>query len=180
MLQYKNKVKLYDTYGVLYVDAAEFLFDLEDLPVIQSRDSWYKDKDGYLVSSYFFDDRRRFVRFHRIIMNAQPNQCVDHINKNKADNRKQNLRCCERADNDLNRNLYVTNTSGVSGVYFDRKRNKWVASITYRRTKIYIGRFDIKEDAVRARLDKEMELYKEFAPQRELWEAMHKEERLLC
>lgn len=177
MLQYKNKVKLYDTHGVLYIDTAEFLFDLEDLPIIQSRDSWYKDKDGYLVSSYFFDDTRRFVRFHRIIMNAQPNQCVDHINKNKADNRKQNLRCCKREDNDLNRNLYVTNTSGVSGVYFDKKRNKWVASITYRRTKIYIGRFDIKEDAVRARLDKEMELYKEFAPQRELWETINKDKR---
>lgn len=146
---------------------------MEDLPLIKGRDSWYRDKDGYLVSSYYFNGVRRFVRFHRIVMHAQPKQCVDHINKNKADNRKQNLRICERAENDRNRSLYVTNTSGVAGVYFDKKRKKWVASITYNRKKVYIGRFAEKEEAILARLRKEIELYKEFAPQRELWEGCY-------
>lgn len=146
---------------------------MEDLPLIKGRDSWYRDKDGYLVSSYYFDGVRRFVRFHRIVMHAKPRQCVDHINKNRADNRKQNLRICERSENDRNRSLYVTNTSGVAGVCFDKKRKKWVASITYNRKKVYIGRFTEKEDAILARLQKEIELYKEFAPQRELWEEYH-------
>lgn len=113
------------------------------------------------------------MRFHRIVMHAQPKQCVDHINKNKADNRKQNLRICERSENDRNRSLYVTNTSGVAGVYFDKKRKKWVASITYNRKKVYIGRFAEKEEAILARLQKEIELYKEFSPQRELWQSLN-------
>lgn len=146
---------------------------MEDLPLIKGRDSWYRDKDGYLVSSYYFNGIRRFVRFHRIVMHAQPKQCVDHINKNKADNRKQNLRICERSENDRNRSLYVTNTSGVAGVYFDKKRKKWVASITYNRKKVYIGRFAEKEEAILARLQKEIELYKEFSPQRELWQSLN-------
>ena len=91
------RIELLDTYGILRIKTTEFLFDLEDLPLIKGRDSWYCDKDGYLVSSYFYNGVRRFVRFHRLVMHAKPGQCVDHINKNKADNRKKNLRCCERS-----------------------------------------------------------------------------------
>lgn len=168
-----SKIELFDTYGVFHVKGVDFLFDLEDLPLIKGRDSWYCDKDGYLVSSYYFNGIRRFVRFHRIVMKAAPEQTVDHINKNKADNRKKNLRCCLRTENGRNKGLYITNTSGVTGVCFDKKRKKWVASITFERQKINIGRFDRKEDAIMARLNKEIELFKEFAPQRTLWEAMN-------
>lgn len=165
------KTTLFSTHGALYLGETEFLFDVEDLSLVESR-SWYKDKDGYLVSCYFFNGHRRFVRFHRIVMNAKPGQVVDHINKNRADNRKCNLRCCKRSENDRNRSTYSTNTSGVAGVYFDRQRGKWVASISYDRKRILIGRFASKEDAVFARLEKESELFKEFAPQRALLEGL--------
>ena len=104
---------------------------------------------------------------------ALSGQCVDHINKNKADNRKKNLRCCERSENDRNRSLYSCNTSGVAGVYFDKQRKKWVASITYNHKKVYLGRYAVKEEAILARLTKEVELYKEFSPQRELLESLN-------
>ena len=128
-------VELLNTYGILHIGVAEFLFDLDDLPIIKGRDSWYCDKDGYLVSSYFYCGVRRFVRFHRLVMHAKPGQFVDHINKNKADNRKENLRCCQRSENDRNRSIYITNTSGVSGVFFDRqeKSGSPVLPITVRR-----------------------------------------------
>ena len=164
-------IKLLSSYGILRLDTDEFFFDLEDLPLIESR-SWYRDKDGYLVSCYFFNGRRRFVRFHRIVMKAKPGQFIDHINKDRADNRKCNLRCCRRAENDRNRGIYATNTSGVTGVYFDKQRNKWVASISYDKKRTLIGRFASKEEAVRARLEKEIELFKEFAPQRALMEGL--------
>lgn len=106
-------------------------------------------------------------------MTQSPGQCVDHINKNKAGNRKKNLRCCERSENDRNRSLYSCNTSGVAGVYFDKQRKKWVASITYNHKKVYLGRYAVKEEAILARLTKEVELYKEFSPQRELLESLN-------
>ena len=165
------RIELFDAYGVLHIGHAEFLFDVEDLALIEGR-SWYQDKDGYLVSSYFFNGRRRFVRFHRIVIQAKEGQFVDHINKNRADNRKQNLRCCNRAENDRNRRPYSTNTSGVSGVYFDKQRGRWTASISYNKKRLFIGRFANKEDAIRARLEKEVELFKEFAPQRALMEEL--------
>ena len=54
------RIELLDTYGILRIKTTEFLFDLEDLPLIKGRDSWYCDKDGYLVSSYFYNGVRRF------------------------------------------------------------------------------------------------------------------------
>lgn len=176
MSKYKNKVELFDTYGILYVGTSEFIFDLDDLPTVESR-NWYKDKDGYLVSYYFYAGKRRCVRFHRIIMNAQPHQCIDHINKKKSDNRKKNLRYCSRIENDRNRGVYSTNNSGVTGVHFDKRRNRWVASITYNNKRIFIGRFYSKEDAIKARLEREVTLFGDFAPQKGLWEEMRKNKK---
>lgn len=48
-----------------------------------------------------------------------------------------------------------------------------LARITYNSKKIYLGRYDAKEDAVMARLTKEIELYREFAPQRALLETLN-------
>lgn len=164
-------LKILNDYGILYLNNVEFYFDIDDLPLIQSR-SWYEDKDGYLVSCYYYAGQRRFVRFHRIVMSAKSDEVVDHINHKRTDNRKCNLRVCKRAENDRNRSLYATNTSGISGVHFDKKRNKWIASITYNRRRIFIGRFLHKEEAIRARLLKETELFKDFAPQRALLEGL--------
>jgi hypothetical protein len=168
-LDYKSTVKLFDAYGVLYVNETQFYFDLEDLAVIESR-HWYKDKDGYLTHSYFYNGQRRFVRFHRIVMGAKPSQYIDHINKDRTDNRKGNLRFCTRSENNRNRGLYKTNKSGVTGVHYDNKRSKWVASITYNSRRLFIGRFDIEAEAIRARLKKETELFGEYAPQHKLLE----------
>lgn len=162
-------IRLFDNYGIIFVNDTPFYFDSEDLSVVQSR-SWYKDKDGYLVHSYFYCDQRRFVRFHRLVIKAPPDKTVDHKNLNRADNRKKNLRVCERAENDRNRGVYATNTSGITGVHYDCKRAKWVASITYNSKRVFIGRYEYKEDAIMARLTKEVELFKEFAPQRALLE----------
>lgn len=145
------------------------MFDLDDLPIVESR-SWYKDKDGYLASSYFFNNRRCFVMFHREVMHAMSGQWVDHKNRDKTDNRKYNLRCCERTENNRNRSRFSTNTSGVTGVFFDKERNRWVADITYNHKRICIGRYALKQDAIIARLEKEAELFKEFAPQRALYD----------
>lgn len=157
-------VKLFDTYGVLYINNSEFLFDIEDLPLINSR-SWYVDKDGYLASSYIYAGRRCFTMFHRLVMKACQGQVVDHINRNRADNRKGNLRCCTRFENNLNRGRRSTNKSGVIGVHYDKKRHKWIANITYNKRRIFIGRYSSKDEAIKARLAKEAELFKDFAPQ---------------
>lgn len=169
-----KRIDVSGAYGILYLGSAEFYFDIEDLDLIRNRD-WYQDKDGYLVCSYLYAGKRQFVRFHRIVMKAKPSQIVDHINNNRADNRKENLRCCSRAENNRNRKRYATNTSGVSGVYYDKRRRKWVASITYQHKRLNLGRFKDKDDAIAIRLKIEAELFREFAPQSHIMD-----ERMEC
>lgn len=70
------------------------------------------------------------------------------LNTEQLLNRKKNLRCCERSENDRNRSLYSCNTSGVAGVYFDKERKKWVASITYNHNKTILD--TISQDKVDA------------------------------
>lgn len=153
-----NCIELFDTYGILYIGSSEFLFDIEDLPIIQSRTNWYVDKDGYLASRYCYAGYYRIVRFHRIVMHAKSGQYVDHRNRKRNDNRKRNLKCCCFAENNRNRGLYATNKSGCAGVFFDKERNKWTANIMFNGKRLYLGRFETKEQAISARHNKEVEL----------------------
>lgn len=162
-------VELSASHGILHLGTSEYLFDLEDLHLIESR-NWYPDKDGYLVCGYYYFGRYQVSRFHRIVMHAKAGEIVDHINKNRKDNRKRNLRRCAFTENDRNRGLYSTNTSGVTGVFFDKECGMWLANISYNGRRVYIGRYKHKEDAIMARLKKEVELFGEYAPQRALYE----------
>lgn len=74
------------------------------------------------------------------------------------------------------------NKSGVKGVWYDKTRKKWTAEIMFQRKKYWLGRFDEKEDAVKARIDAEerlhngfLEWYKENYPEK--WEKIEKDNR---
>lgn len=55
-----------------------------------------------------------------------------------------------------------TNTSGTTGVTWDKKREKWVAQIVFKNRHYYLGRYDFKEDAIKARKEAEEKLFKPF------------------
>jgi len=82
---------------------------------------------------------------------------IDHINGDGTDNRWCNLRQVTHRENSKNQKLRSTNTSGVTGVYWDTKREKWCASITIKGKTVSLGRFDILSDAVDARSRAEIE-----------------------
>ena len=111
----------------------------------------------------------KLIKMHRRIMGVtDPKIVVDHIYHNKNgegrryDNRKCNLRMCNQQLNTCNAKLRGNNTSGVTGVEFDKRRGKWIACIRYRKEDYYLGSFMNKDDAIKARKLKEQELFKEF------------------
>lgn len=63
---------------------------------------------------------------------------------------------------DGSRRINKKNSSGVTGVSFDSKRQKWIAQITFQRVNHLLGRFDSKEDAVKARLKAEQEYFGKY------------------
>lgn len=62
----------------------------------------------------------------------------------------------------LNPKLRTTNTSGVTGVSYNKSRNRWEAEITFQGKRYRLGRYKEKEEAVKARRRAEEELHGEF------------------
>lgn len=97
-------------------------------------------------------------RAHRLavaIMSGEfPDGEVDHINGNRSDNRWENLRVVNASANNQNRTVLNKNsTSGIRGVSFNKRRQKWEAHIKPGRRKISVGMFDSVEQATLARVD---------------------------
>ena len=90
-----------------------------------SRYNWHLNGQGYASSGI----KGRIIRMHRFILNIPKETEVDHINHNRLDNRKENLRFATRSQNNWNRSLNKNNTSGYKGVSWNKKVGKWESRI---------------------------------------------------
>ena len=99
-------------------------------------------------------------RIHLIIWLYQtgefPKEQIDHINHIKNDNRWINLREASHLENAKNQSQKINNTSGVTGVVWDKSRQKWIAQIMANKRYINLGRFSSFEEAVLARKEAEI------------------------
>lgn len=93
---------------------------------------------------------------------AWPKDQLDHINRNRTDNRIANLREVDYLENNKNKSMPTRNTSGVVGVCWHRQAQKWQASIMVNQKQIHLGVFDTFEEAVAAR--KAAEVLYGFSP----------------
>ena len=96
------------------------------------------------------------IYLHRFITNCPIGKYVDHINHNTLDNRKENLRITNNADNLRNGTIRNNNTTGTNGVYYDKSRNKYVAHIKVNYKTKFLGRFDTLKDAIKKRKEAEL------------------------
>lgn len=82
-----------------------------------------------------------------------PSRDIDHINGDKSDNRIANLRDTSKQDNMRNMRQAKNNTSGVTGVFWNKASAKWQVGICVNSTTIYLGLFETFEAAVDARIN---------------------------
>lgn len=110
-----------------------------------------------------FNKKKEFV--HRILMGfpEAPEQ-VDHINGVKHDNRMSNLRIVTALENQMNRGMRKTNTSGVIGVSWSSAVSKWMAELRVGRKRVHRSYHDDIEDAATARKKAVQEHCGEYAP----------------
>lgn len=94
--------------------------------------------------------RRVIISMAREIMKCPEGRVVDHINGDKLDNRKTNLRICTQAENTRNRGMSAHNSSGFKGVTFNKGVKRWIACIRLNGKNKHLGCFDSPEDAARA------------------------------
>lgn len=129
-----------------------FICDLQDLELVKNG-TWFENEQGYARTL----DNNKFKFFHNYIIPNNNEMCCDHINGNRLDNRRCNLRSVTKQQNALNTKMYKNNTSGHTGVY--KRNNSWIAYINYKNEYINIGSFKTKEEAIEARQQKEIELF---------------------
>lgn len=161
-----NTYDLSGEYGIGYTSKGEeFYFDLEDYDLIKDY-CWYKDKDGYLATNDYRTGKKKRLSLHRLIMGEPELPCdIDHIHgkSTRHDNRKSNLRITTHSQNNMNKGLQSNNTSGVAGVSWYSKTNKWRAHIMVRQKFISLGLFKNFEDAVKARKEAEEKYFGEYS-----------------
>ena len=91
-----------------------------------------------------------------------PKSEIDHINGNKLDNRKNNLRFCNNNENRLNILKYKSNTSGHKGVFWHKQGKKYMSRIRHNHKMIYLGLFKTAKQASKAYKKEAKKLQKEF------------------
>ena len=101
------------------------------------------------------------------IPNSQNKLFVDHKDTDKTNNNIANLRWSTKCENNQNQPIRNDNTSGVKGVSWNIKRNKWETYIDYEEKRYRLGHFTDKEEAIKARKLKANELFGEFTHQSE-------------
>ena len=90
-------------------------------------------------------------------------QEIDHIDRDKGNNRINNLRLATRKQNNENIPRPKNNTSGIRGVSFHRGFNRWVAYIYHNKKRIHLGNFADKELAAATRRQAEVQLFSHLA-----------------
>lgn len=115
-----------------------------------------KNRWSYHHSDYVVRGKPQ-VSLHRFIMKAKKGQYVDHKNRNKLDNRKENLRFCTRKQNQWN-------TRSYDGVHWRGDREAWIVRMRVNGRMKYIGYYKTKKQAEDARKEVSLKYHKEFSP----------------
>lgn len=126
------------------------MVDLEDYDTLVAIGGWYVDHRGYAITDKVIDGKRTIIDMHRLLHLPKKGFVVDHINQNKLDNRKSNLRDATKSVNALNSGMWSHNKSGYKGVCWSKQAKKWRATININKQQIHLGFFTTPEEAHKA------------------------------
>lgn len=138
----------------MYIFFMDILVDYEDRWLLKKY-KWRLNKQGYVVSV------GRGKKLHRLILNTPSGMETDHINGNKLDNRRRNLRIVTHNQNMYNKKKYKNNTVGFKGISL--YEGKYQARIGHDGKRIYLGAFNTPEEAHKAYCKAAKELHGRYA-----------------
>ncbi len=119
---------------------------------------WCLDNTGYAVAK---DRDGRKVLMHRVIVQPLPGFQIDHINGDKLDNRRSNLRVCTHQQNSINQGKRPGTTSKYKGV--TQLGRRWRAQIWHNGKRHHLGCYATEADAAREYDEAAIRLFGSFA-----------------
>lgn len=149
--------------GYALVDDADF----DEL----NKFKWYalqtKEKGQYYAARHTpkINGKRNLVFMHRSLLNPPIEMETDHVNRNKLDNRRENLRVATRSQNSQNRRKMGNSKMSYKGIYLSRenRRNKWGATIRVNGKFKHLGYYFTDKEASFAYDKAAQKYHKEFA-----------------
>ena len=128
------------TQAIVLNNGAIAIINKEDLAKVSGFNWVWNYKTGVVTFH-----NKKTLYLHRVIMDCPKELVVDHIDHNKLNNTRANLRVCSQSQNSKNRKKSKNNTSGYKGVYYDNRPGglikRWVAQIKVSRKVKKLGRF---------------------------------------
>lgn len=132
----------------------------EDYDSIKSF-KWHIGAKGYVMG---WMGGKTPTYLHRFIMKTPRGYQTDHINGDRLDNRRDNLRVCTASQNSINHIMNKNNKTGYKGVYWHKHSQKWVVYVTKNGKQVYGGIFTDVKLASRARQDLARKLFGDYVP----------------
>lgn len=122
---------------------------------------------NYNYVGLYIDNKYKRIRVGRLVLesftSAQKELYCDHIDRNKANDRLDNLRWVTPGQNMMNIGSACRGTSQYKGVSFSKSRGRWVSSVNKCGQNYFIGRFLCEIEAAKAYDKKAKELFGEYA-----------------
>ena len=147
-----KEIKLYNNKGIALVDDEDYEW--------LSEYKWHNDGHGYAKTKININDKWINQYMHKLLISTSKNMITDHVDRNRLNNQKNNLRMVTRSQNRMNstKQRGILKYKGVSKYW-----NKWKAEIRFNNKNYYLGLFKNEIDAAKAYNEKAKELFNEYA-----------------
>lgn len=136
-------------YRRLEVAGGFTLLDEEDYHYF-SKWRWFKHQTGYVQRAKKINGKWKTIRLHVEILRPKEGFQTDHINRDRSDNRRSNLRQVTASQNCHNKKMRKDNKTGYIGIWFRNDTKKWTARIVVEGERKVLGCFVDKKEAVEA------------------------------
>lgn len=151
-------IPLYGKYG-----QGKFALIDDDLADHISQHRWNLMPDGCPARRVRSQGKIQCEFMHHLVLARKPGLLIDHVNRRRSDNRRENLRYATPGENACNNSMNIGNTSGYTGVGWYPRHKKWISHIMSNKVNYTIGYFESKEEAAIAYNIRAQQLHGAFA-----------------